>query len=135
MRPPSSDDLVFNYEFSGSDDEVQYEIFELFNTSDARINLAGYSIAFESKDTLPIEDIDLIPKAELKIITYGSRSTQEYEDCLKYRHTRKNILDTPLFVDGETTVAILEPSGDQLLSKKFVTDNYNSDAEEPSIRV
>ena len=119
MRPPSSDDLVFNYEFIGSDDEVQSEAFELFNTSDSRINLAGYSIAFENKDTLPIEDIDLIPKAELKIMTYGSRSLQEYEDCLKYRHVERNILDTPLFADGKATIAVLEPGGDQLLSKKF----------------
>lgn len=116
---PSRDNLTFEYTVSG-DGGVQYEIIDLFNTGDSPVDLTNHSVSFEDQNIYEINNIELIPGAELKFLTYGEKNISKFDgECLKYRHVIEDQLDSPLFEDSEAKVALLEPDGSHLLVEKF----------------
>lgn len=118
-KKPSEGDLTFQYEVSNGDG-IEYEEFELVNTSDETIDLSGYKIVFENQSTYTIEDMRLIPDSKLRIITYGSPETTATTDsCLQYTHVVRHELDTPLFRDDTARIALASPDGGHVLTETF----------------
>lgn len=122
IAKPSEEALAVNYEVSGSlsgDTDQWAETISVQNTGDSPVELTEYAVLFENGEQYTFDELRLIPRARVELITFGEPGTPTTTTCPKYDYTRRVALEEPLLQDRETRVTVMEPDGNHLFGTRI----------------